>query len=120
MPSRHHKTARFLEEQLFHDLDRFADLEARIEALTTEKDRGDAFEVFAEVYLATQRAHQAKEAWPFDSIPASTKKRLALDTGRDMGVDGVIETLAGDYNAYQVKCQECLLLGVKQKSILGD
>ena len=103
MPSRHHKTARFLKAKLFHDLGKFADLEARITELSTEQDRGDAFEVFAEAYLAIQKANQAKEVWPFDSVPRSLKRRLGLGAGRDMGVDGVIETLSGECNAYQVK-----------------
>jgi hypothetical protein len=33
---------------LFEGIEGFADLEARIAALPTERDRGDAFEVFAE------------------------------------------------------------------------
>ena len=80
MPPRHQKTPQFREAKLFHDLDSFAGLEARIAALPTEKDRGDAFEVFAEAYLAIQKTAQAEEVWPFDNMPASTKKRLALDT----------------------------------------
>jgi hypothetical protein len=102
MPPRHQKTPQFLKAKLFHDLDSFADLEARIAALSTEKDRGDAFEVFTEAYLAIQRASQAKEVWPYDSIPLSIKERLALP-GKDMGVDGVFETVSGDFNAYQSK-----------------
>ena len=102
MPSRHHKTAHFLKAKLFHKLDSFADLEERITALPTGKERGDAFEVFAEAYLATQRTSQAKEVWPYDSIPLSIKERLALPD-KDMGVDGVFETVAGDFNAFQSK-----------------
>ena len=63
MPPRHSKTQHFLSSKLFDGLDSFADLESRITALPTEKERGDAFEVFAEAYLATQKTAQAKEVW---------------------------------------------------------
>jgi hypothetical protein len=38
----------FVARNLFDRLEGFADLETRIAALPTERDRGDAFEVFAE------------------------------------------------------------------------
>ena len=101
MPPRHRKTSQFREAKLFHKLDSFSDLEERITTLPKEQ-RGDAFEVFAEAYLAIQKTAQAKEVWPFDSIPLSIKERLALP-GKDMGVDGVFETASGDFNAYQSK-----------------
>jgi hypothetical protein len=44
-------------------------LKARIAALPTERDRGDAFEVFAEAYLATQKIVGAEEVWPADQVP---------------------------------------------------
>ncbi|MGD0651406.1 MAG: hypothetical protein ABSA97_09765 [Verrucomicrobiia bacterium] len=91
-----------MRQNLFRSLSSFHDLECRISALPSE-ERGDAFEVFAEAYLATQPTPQAKEVWPFDVIPPSLKDRLALGRGRDMGVDGVFETRLGEFNAYQVK-----------------
>ncbi|HYT60522.1 MAG TPA: hypothetical protein VEL06_10140 [Haliangiales bacterium] len=39
----------------------FIELEQRIADLPDEKSRGDAFEVFAEAYLATQRKHDAEK-----------------------------------------------------------
>ena len=100
---RHDKASPLLRSKLFDGLDSFAELEERIKALPTGNARGDAFEVFAEAYLATQKTAQANDVWPFDCIPVSVKERLALDTGRDMGVDGVFETVSGEYNAYQAK-----------------
>jgi hypothetical protein len=41
---------------LFDGLDSFTELEVRIAALPTHQDRGDAFEVFAEAYLANPEA----------------------------------------------------------------
>jgi len=99
-----HQKARLLFEQRFFEwVCTFRELESRIAALPTSQERGAAFEVFAEAYLATQPAPQAKQVWPFDALPTSLKQRLGLGKGRDMGVDGVFETRLEQFNAYQVK-----------------
>ncbi|MDO9227910.1 MAG: Helicase associated domain protein [Pseudomonadota bacterium] len=103
MKSKHPAATRCLNIGLFDDLTTFSDIEARISALPTTKEIGDAFEVFAEAYLATQKIAQAQEVWPFDAIPLDQRKTLSLDTGRDMGVDGIYQTGAGELRAYQVK-----------------
>jgi len=103
MKSKHPAAARCLNNGLFDDLASFTEIEARISALTTTKEIGDAFEVFAEAYLATQKIAQAREVWPFDAIPLDQRKTLSLDTGRDMGVDGIYQTGEGELRAYQVK-----------------
>jgi len=101
---KHPRAQYFLKNNLFTGLSEFTQLEARIAGLSTTKDRGDAFEVFAEAYLATQRSTvQVKDVWPFQNIPLDVIQRFSLDTGNDMGVDGVIQTILGEYNAYQVK-----------------
>ena len=87
---------------LFSGLTSFAELESRIAALPEEKSRGDAFEVFAEAYLATQRKHDAAQVWPHGSVPLDLLKNLGL-THTDYGVDGVLQTLLGQFNAYQIK-----------------
>ena len=100
---RHTKVDRFLKQRLFESLVSFSEFESRIAALPTTKDRGDAFEVFAEAYLATQPIVQAKDVWPFDAVPLHIKQQHLLDTGTDMGVDGVFQTRSGQFSAYQVK-----------------
>ncbi|NQT37164.1 MAG: Helicase associated domain protein [Planctomycetes bacterium] len=101
MPNpQHGKTNRFI--GLFDGVTSFADLEDRISDLPTPKERGDAFEVFAEAYLATTRSVQAQQVWPGDAIPIPVMQQLNLPTG-DMGVDGVFRTTLGEYCAYQVK-----------------
>jgi superfamily II DNA or RNA helicase len=87
---------------LFHHLNCFRELEAKIAALTTEKERGDAFEVFAEAYFATQPVEKAKQVLPFTAIPPSLRQKLGLHS-KDVGVDGIVETFTGTYRAYQVK-----------------
>jgi superfamily II DNA or RNA helicase len=100
--AKHPQAAAYVHSRLFADLTNFAELEARITALPEEKARGDAFEVFAEAYLATQRKHDAAQVWPHGSVPLATLKHLGL-TESDQGVDGVLQTLLGEFDAYQVK-----------------
>lgn len=100
---RHRSAKRFSANGLFSQLGSFDELEYRINQLPTSQDRGDAFEVFAEAYLATQRKHNAVEVWPESELPIDIKKRHGLNTPRDMGVDGAFRTRSGEIIAYQVK-----------------
>jgi len=52
--SLHKKTSVFIRKGLFDQISGFRELESRISLLPTEKERGDAFEIFAEAYLNTQ------------------------------------------------------------------
>src|SRR4029077_6357130 len=63
---------------------------------------GDAFEVFAEAYLTTQKIVEAEAVWPDDQVPISVLRECRLPL-KDMGADGVYKTLSGQYNAYQSK-----------------
>ena len=103
MKSQHPATIRFLNAGLFDGLNSFAEIEARISALPSNKEIGDAFEVFAEAYLATQKIVQAREVWPFEAIPLDQRKAIGLDTGTDKGVDGTYRTTDDELRAYQVK-----------------
>ena len=99
---KHPKAQQFVGQKLFDEISCFRDLETRIEHLPTEQQRGDAFEVFAEAYFATQRIVAAKHVWPDKRISPSLRARLKLHS-RDVGADGVIETVAGKYRGYQAK-----------------
>ena len=57
---KHPRASHFGKSPLFDGLTTFSELEARITALP-QKDRGAAFEVFAEAYLATQKQRQATD-----------------------------------------------------------
>ena len=59
--ARHVRAPHFSASGLFSGLTSFGELEQRITGLRTRQDRGDAFEVFAEAYLATQKVNQASE-----------------------------------------------------------
>ena len=98
----HPRTRSYVQRGLFSDLTSFPELEQRITTLPTALERGEAFEVFAEAYLATLATQKAKQVWPGTSVPHSLRNRLALTLG-DKGVDGVFETELGEYHAYQAK-----------------
>ena len=100
--AQHPKAASFVRQNLFAGVTTFAELEARIAALPDELARGNAFEVFAEAYLATQRKHDAAKVWPLASVSSRILQSLGL-AAQDYGVDGVFETALGQLNAYQVK-----------------
>src|SRR5438094_487112 len=98
----HPKTRSYFQRGLFDGLTSFRELEGRISGLATKGERGDAFEIFAEAYLATVAVEKAKHVWPGASVPHSLRKRLALTIG-DKGVDGIFETQFGEHHAYQAK-----------------
>lgn len=100
--AQHPKAASFARQNLFAGVTTFAELETRVAALPNEQSRGDAFEVFAEAYLATQRKHDAANVWPLTAVPTQTLQALGL-AAKDYGVDGVFKTLLDHFNAYQVK-----------------
>ncbi len=101
--AKHSQSAKFTATGIFNGLKSFKELEARISALPLEKERGDAFEVFAEAYLATQPICQAKEVWPQNSAPSALLKKLGLPVSRDMGTDGLIGLKDGCMASYQAK-----------------
>ena len=100
--AQHPKAASFVRQNLFAGVTTFAELETRVAALPDEQSRGDAFEVFAEAYLATQRKHDAANVLPLSSVPTQFLQPFGLAV-KDYGVDGVFKTLLGNFNAYQVK-----------------
>ena len=78
MASRHPDADSFVRRGLFQGHHNFSELEQRITDLTSQNERGHAFEVFAEAYLATQKVVQAKEVWPGMSVPLNVLKAYAL------------------------------------------
>jgi superfamily II DNA or RNA helicase len=98
----HPKAKEFAKSGLFTEVKSFDQLEKRIAAIPENKGKGDAFEVFAEAYLATQRKHEVRTAWPLDGAPLSVLKKLKLPL-KDYGVDGVMQTTLEGHQVYQVK-----------------
>jgi superfamily II DNA or RNA helicase len=101
MKPRHKKSKYYADKGLFSDISSFEKFEQKIMSSPEEK-RGEIFEVFAEAYFATQKLSQASEIWPTAQVPFTVQALLGLST-QDMGIDGIILTASGDYNAYQAK-----------------
>jgi hypothetical protein len=99
---RHRQTRRRVESGLFEGLTSFRELETLLAILPTAQDRGNAFEVFAEAYLATQKIVGAEEVWPADQVPVAALHACRLPM-QDLGADGVYKTWRGHYHAYQSK-----------------
>lgn len=99
---RHPYSKRFFNQGLTANSRNFQELEAKIASLPTEQERGAAFEVFTEAWLATQRIPQAREVWPGTSPPPSIQESLRLPL-KDMGVDGIVETATDELFCYQAK-----------------
>ena len=98
----HDKAAAYARSGLFKALKTFAELELRIAHLATEKERGDAFEVFVEAYLSTDEMVQSAEVWVIGKVPGEIGRQLNLPS-RDYGYDGVFRTKLGELVPYQAK-----------------
>lgn len=101
MGSRHSRFAR-CPNGFFRGLSSFADLEARIAALPEELDRGNAFEIFVEAYLATTAVWQVGDLWLVGQVPLEVRQKLNLPADAK-GIDGVFRTRSGTCVPYQVK-----------------
>ena len=99
---RHHQATTYARSGLFKGLSAFSELERRIEQLPTEKERGDAFEVFVEAHLNTDETAQADEVWVTANVPPEIRHALNLPSS-DYGYDGVFRTRLGELVAWQAK-----------------
>jgi hypothetical protein len=82
MPSQHYQARKLIRRGIFDDIRSFRDLEERIEQQPTTKDVEDAFEVFVEGYLATQRLMQAEKVWLVGQIPLEVRRKLNLPANK--------------------------------------
>ena len=99
---KHHRASYFARTGFFHGIKNFQDLESKIYKLDHKKDKGDAFEIFAEAYLNLFHKNDFQQVWPLKSAPNQKLHQIALD-GADFGVDGLVEDKSGGLSAYQVK-----------------
>jgi superfamily II DNA or RNA helicase len=105
MTALHPKAQYWIRQGIFDDLRSFDVFENRVNKIIEEKDRGDAFEIFIEGYLATQMITQCVKHWVVGDIPLSLRERYKLP--RDpTGIDGIYEVHDGSKVAYQVKYRQ--------------
>ena len=104
MASKHSQAALLISQGVFDNIKNFRELEQKVSSLghLNTKTQGDAFEIFIEAYLATQPILQCKETWLVGDIPVEIRESLNLPTD-SKGIDGVYESMTGDYVPYQVK-----------------
>ena len=69
----HLRTAEFVAQGLYA-VNSFKELEARISTLPTDKDKGDALEVFAEAFFVNQWDVDPDNYWPQGRIPLAVRK----------------------------------------------
>jgi hypothetical protein len=74
----HTKSAYWIRQGIFNELQSFEAFEARVNRIAEEKDRGDIFEIFVEGYLATQTINQCVKHWVVGNIPLSLRERYKL------------------------------------------
>ena len=99
---RHDHASKYARTGLFNTLDNFSELERRIAELPTEQQRGEAFEVFVEAYLANDNVAQAEAVWVVGKVPPVIRRQLNLPA-KDYGYDGVYQTRLGELVPYQAK-----------------
>jgi superfamily II DNA or RNA helicase len=78
-------------------------LERKIATLSTEKQRGDAFEEFCHAFFLLDPVFQFKEVYRHNAIPHSIRERLGYPGIQDIGIDGIGVTDDGKIYAYQAK-----------------
>ena len=105
MTALHPKAPYWIRQGIFDDLRSFDVFENRVNKIIEEKDRGDAFEIFIEGYLATQPITQRVRHWVVGSIPLDLRERFKLPKD-GTGIDGIYETHDGSNVAYQVKYRQ--------------
>ena len=105
MTALHAKAPYWIRQGLFDDLRSFDVFENRVNKIIEEKDRGDAFEIFIEGYLATQAITQRVRHWVVGSIPLDLREAYKLPKD-GTGIDGIYETHDGSQVAYQVKYRQ--------------
>jgi predicted helicase len=99
------KASYWIRRGIFDDLSSFEAFESRVNVIPEEKDRGDAFEIFIEGYLATQAITQRVRHWVVGGIPLELRERYKLPND-GTGIDGIYETHDGSLVAYQVKYRQ--------------
>ena len=105
MSALHNKASYWIRQGIFDDLSSFEAFKSRVNVIPEEKDRGDAFEIFIEGYLATQTITQRVKHWVVGSIPLDLRERYKLPND-GTGIDGIYETHDGSKVAYQVKYRQ--------------
>ncbi|MDO8446598.1 MAG: Helicase associated domain protein [Deltaproteobacteria bacterium] len=79
------------------------ELETAIASLSSEQERGEAFEQFCKAFFVLDPVFQFKEVYRQKEIPPSILEQLGYPGRQDIGIDGLAVTVEGKLFAYQAK-----------------
>lgn len=102
MKPKHPRARRYFKSGIYDGLTSFSELKQRIKN-RPKPERGDAFEVFAEAYFATQKICQAREIWPSKAYTPELIAQFNLGRRPTVGNDGLYKTGTGEWYAYEAK-----------------
>jgi len=88
---------------LIENVNTWDKLEKRIAALTSEQQRGHAFEEFCHAFFLLDPVFKFKKVYRQNEIPPSIRERLGYPGIQDIGIDGVAITHDDKIFAYQAK-----------------
>jgi superfamily II DNA or RNA helicase len=89
--------------KLIGNVSSWAEIESRIISLSTEIERGDAFEQFCHCFFLLDPVFQFETVYRHYEIPPSLRERLGYPGIQDIGIDGLGITTDGKLIAYQAK-----------------
>src|SRR3989344_1603864 len=93
--------------KVLENVKNFTEFEKYLANLASDKEKGDLFELFSQVYLKEIYKKQTfKSIQLFKDIDATTLAKLNLRLGKDYGIDIVATTDSGDLWAIQVKFRQ--------------
>jgi len=81
----------------------WAELEARIANITSEVERGEAFEQFCKAFLLLDPVYRFAKVYRQREIPPSIRQKLGYPGIQDIGIDGLAVTIERKLVAYQAK-----------------
>jgi len=88
---------------LTESISSWAELEARIAALPSEQERGEAFEQFCKAFFVLDPVFQFEKVYRQNEIPQSLRQKLGYPGIQDIGIDGLAVTIDEKLFAYQAK-----------------
>src|SRR3989344_4351061 len=92
---------------LLRRIKNFTELEKELANISNDKEKGDLFELFCQIYLKVIYKKQVfKSVQLFKDVNATILQRLNLRLGKDYGIDIVATTDSNDLWTIQVKFRQ--------------
>ena len=88
---------------LINGVSSWTELEAQIAGLSSEQERGEAFEEFCKAFFVLDPVFQFDKVYRQNEIPQSLRQKLGYPGIQDIGIDGLAVTIDGKLFAYQAK-----------------